>query len=49
LELYYCQQPAPLQITGVARNFDGGGGVKTSCDVSLVTFCSDIITMTSLK
>jgi len=38
-----------LQFTAVARNFDWEGLQKKSCDVNLVTFFSDVITMTSLK
>jgi len=41
-----------LSTTGVARNFDwGGGGAKLEnfCDVILVTFFGDVMVMTSLK
>jgi len=38
-------------ITGVAKNFDWGGGQKNEkfCDVFLVTFFGNIMAMTSLK
>jgi len=39
-----------LQCTGVARNFDWEGPkTEESCDINLVTFFDDAITMTSLK
>jgi len=40
-----------LQTTGVARNFDWGGGSKMEnfCDDFLVAFFDDIMAMTSLK
>jgi len=36
--------------TGVARNFDWEGPkMEESCDINLVTYFGDVITMASLK
>jgi len=51
----YCncnivKKPKRLTTTGKARNFDWGGAQNRKfCDVSLVTFFGDVITMMSLN
>jgi len=47
----YCNRLMKImRTTGVARNFDWERPkIEKSCDLSLVTFIGDVITMTSLK
>jgi len=40
-------QITKLHFSSVARNFDWGPKIEKSCDVSFVTFFSDVMKMTS--